>query len=78
MCAERPSKKFDPQVIACPACTAEMMFSRSRLPHIDARGFESYSLECKDCGTALSGIIDPSDEALLLGIRRLKETSRFN
>jgi hypothetical protein len=42
------------------------MFYRNRAPHIDACGFESYSLECEECGTPLAGIIDPFDEALLL------------
>jgi hypothetical protein len=50
------------------------MFCRSSTPRIDACGFESYSLECKECGAPLAGIIDPYDEALLfsVGMRRLK------
>jgi len=54
------------QVIACPACDARLAFHRSHAPHIDECGFESYSLECKECGAPLTGIIDPFDEALLL------------
>ncbi len=42
------------------------MFCRSRTPRIDACGFESYSLECQECGARLAGIIDPYDEELLL------------
>lgn len=42
------------------------MFLRGDAPHIDECGFESYSLKCKECGTPLSGIIDPADELLVL------------
>jgi hypothetical protein len=42
------------------------MFYRSRTPRIDSSGFESYSLECKECRARLAGIIDPYDEKLLL------------
>ena len=52
--------------IACPACTAQVMFCRSRTLHIDTCGFESYSLECHECGARLAGIIDPYDDELLL------------
>jgi len=54
------------QVIECPKCEARLMFYRSSTPRIDSSGFESYSLECKECGTRLGGIIDPYDEKLLL------------
>jgi hypothetical protein len=52
--------------MVCPACTAQVIFCRSRTPHIDRCGFESYSLECHECGAELAGIIDPYDEELLL------------
>jgi hypothetical protein len=42
------------------------MFYRSRTPRIDSSGFESYTLECKECGTRLAGIVDPCDEKLML------------
>jgi hypothetical protein len=42
------------------------MFCRSRTPDVDACGFESYSLECHECGGRLAGIIDPYDDELLL------------
>ncbi len=42
------------------------MFAGGRSPHIDACGFESYSFECVECDSALTGIIDPYDDALLL------------
>jgi len=53
-------------VIACPKCTARLTFCRSRTPQIDACGFESYSLECKECGVPFAGIVDPFDDTLLL------------
>jgi C4-type Zn-finger protein len=61
-----PTTASGAQVIACPACNARLAFHRSRAPHIDECGFESYSLECKECGAPLAGIIDPFDETLLL------------
>jgi hypothetical protein len=33
---------------------------------MDECGFESYRFECKECGVALAGIVDPIDDALLL------------
>ncbi len=54
------------QAIECPKCEARLVFYRSSTPRIDSSGFESYSLECKECGTRLGGIIDPYDEKLLL------------
>jgi hypothetical protein len=43
-----------------------LTFSRSRTPRIDACGFESYTLECVQCGGSLAGIVDPFDDTLLL------------
>lgn len=54
------------QVVACPRCAAALIFFRSDTPHIDACGFESYSFDCDACGAPLTGIIDPSDDLLLL------------
>jgi hypothetical protein len=56
----------DVQIVACPRCAAELPFSRGYPPHIDDCGFESHRFECRECGTALAGIIDPADETLLL------------
>jgi hypothetical protein len=50
----------------CPKCDARLNFRRSSHPDIDACGFESYRLECQECGATLGGIIDPVDNALLL------------
>ncbi len=53
-------------VIVCPKCDAQFAFCRSPTPRIDSCGFESYSLECKECGALLAGIIDPNGEKLLV------------
>jgi hypothetical protein len=66
MSGEQLNTILDADGIACPACAAQVMFCRSRTPLIDACGFESYSLECDECGARLAGIIDPYDNALLL------------
>jgi hypothetical protein len=66
MSADRLTAIWGAQVIACPKCDAQLLFFRSRTPRIDSCGFESYRLECKQCAAALAGIIDPSDETLLL------------
>ena len=61
--------RLSPEDVAdhfCPRCDAALMFLRSAKPHFDSCGFESYSLECKECGVPLAGIIDPFDETLLL------------
>ena len=49
-----------------PDLQCRFTFYRSHSPHIDACGFDSYSLECKDCGARLAGIFDPANEKLLL------------
>jgi hypothetical protein len=60
------SAEANAQTTACPNCNSRFEFCRSHTPAFDACGFESYSLQCRACGTALAGIIDPADEALLL------------
>jgi hypothetical protein len=54
--------------VACPKCQAWIRFYRSEMPHIDECGFESYSLKCRVCGSALVGIIDPADDKILLTV----------
>ncbi len=66
MGAERPNTFEATHLIGCPKCTAQLMFYRSRTPRIDACGFESYSVECKECGVPFAGIVDPFDDTLLL------------
>ncbi len=64
--ADRTGSVAEPLVIACPKCGTPLTFRRSRTPFIDGCGFESYRLECRECATALAGIVDPCDETLLL------------
>ena len=66
MTADTLAAKAGMEVIACPKCDARLMFCRSGSPTIDACGFESYSFGCGECGTPLAGIVDPSDDTLLL------------
>jgi hypothetical protein len=61
-----PGPRPGAQAIACPKCKARFGFHRSRQPFIDACGFESYALECRDCGASLTGIVDPLDDTLLI------------
>jgi hypothetical protein len=53
-------------LVECQKCDAQLLFCRHRTPRIDACGFESYGLKCRECGTRLTGIVDPYDEALLV------------
>lgn len=55
-------------LVDCPRCAARLTFGRSHVPLIDSCGFESYSLKCEQCGAALVGIIDPSDDRLLISL----------
>ena len=64
----KTSNLSKPEKVACPKCDASLVFYRSDDPHIDECGFESYSLKCRACGSALVGIIDPADDALLLTV----------
>jgi hypothetical protein len=66
MAAERPNTSWATHVIGCPKCTARLTFYRGLAARIDACGFESYSLECEECGAPLTGIVDPFDDTLLL------------
>ncbi len=63
---EEPTIASASPVLACPACGAALEFHRSNTPQFDACGFESYSLECKECGVPFAGIVDPFDDTLLL------------
>ena len=56
----------DPQSVACPKCDAQFTFRRIRDLQIDACGFESYKLQCRQCHAPLIGIIDPADNKLLV------------
>ncbi len=63
---EEPAAAPRALMIACPVCGAGIAFDRSPIPHMDECGFESFRFECKECGAALAGIVDPIDDALLL------------
>ena len=49
-----------------PKLRAQLTFRRSRTPHIDSCGFESYSFTCSECAAPLGGVVDPRDDTLLL------------
>lgn len=66
MTGYKPATFTGTQVVACPKCDAQLTFCRSQSSQIDSCGFESYSLECKECRARLVGIVDPDDEKLLL------------
>jgi hypothetical protein len=61
-----PSSKTLTNIPRCPKCRAIIDFRRSTQPQIDSLGLESYQLRCQECGAALSGIIDPADDFLIL------------
>ncbi len=56
------------RLVECPKCNARSLFGGNRTSRIDACRLESYALECGKCGTRLTGIVDPYDEALLVSI----------
>jgi hypothetical protein len=64
----RTSNVARSEKIACPGCAASLVIYRSNNPQIDECGFESYSLTCRACSSALVGIVDPLDDKLLLTI----------
>jgi hypothetical protein len=69
MSEKQQSTVLDVQVVACPTCNAQITLRRSDNPYIDFCGFESYSFDCKECGTPVVGIVDPIDDALLISPR---------
>ena len=64
----KTSNLSKPEKVACPKCDASLVFYRSDKPHIDECGFESYCFKCKVCGSMLTGIIDPAEDALLVTV----------
>jgi hypothetical protein len=61
-----PSTKIASDVPFCPKCYTRLNFCRSEIADVDAAGLESYRLDCQQCGTALVGIVDPADDALIV------------
>jgi ribosomal protein S27AE len=64
----KTSRALASKKAACPRCTASLTVFGSEPPYIDECGFESYRLKCGACGSALVGIIDPTDDKLLVTI----------
>jgi hypothetical protein len=62
--------------VACPVCAGPIILCRSETLHIDACGLESNELECGACGVSLACVIDPYDEALLLGDLTIPPTAK--
>jgi hypothetical protein len=60
------STASDAQIIACPRCAAGLTFVGNYPSRIAACGFESYNLNCPQCYARFEGLIDATDEALLL------------
>jgi hypothetical protein len=52
--------------VECPKCKARFSFRRSRVPHFDSYGFESYVFDCTFCGASLTGVVDPYDGELVV------------
>ena len=55
-------------VPTCPKCKTSSKLFRPTNPQIDSCGFESYSFQCDGCAALLAGIVDPSDDALLVSL----------
>jgi hypothetical protein len=65
----RTTRTYDTAiVVTCPRCKACSNFFRATNPSIDSCGFESYSFQCEGCASSLEGIIDPSDDELLVSL----------
>jgi len=64
--ADTTGTATEARTVACPSCSAQLTFRRSRTPHIDSCGFESYSFACNECAAPLGGVVDPRDDTLLL------------
>ncbi len=52
--------------LTCPKCKTCSKFCRATNAQIDSCGFESCSFQCEWCGSSLAGIIDPSDDELVV------------
>jgi uncharacterized Zn finger protein len=50
---------------ACPQCGSRLVISRISKPAAASDGREGYFVQCHECGTWLTGTIDPNDEAFL-------------
>jgi hypothetical protein len=66
-----------PITIDCLQCAASLLFYAASMAQFDASGFESYELECCQCGTSLAGIVDPYDDELLLSAKDKKSLTNI-
>ena len=60
-----------PITVTCPKCKACSKLFRAINPTIDRCGFETYSFRCTGCASSLAGIIDPSDDELVVSLLEL-------
>jgi DNA-directed RNA polymerase subunit RPC12/RpoP len=51
---------------ACPKCGARVVFRRVSSPSLDSSGLVGYVIQCNECSTWLTGMIDPDDGVLVL------------
>lgn len=50
----------------CPKCGSKVTIARVSHLATDDNGCEAYFIQCNDCKTWLTGIIDPDDDVFLL------------
>jgi hypothetical protein len=50
----------------CPKCAARLVIRRVSNAAVDPDGREGYFIQCRECGTWLTGMTDPGGEAFLL------------
>jgi hypothetical protein len=62
-------RAYEPPIaVTCPKCKRSSTFVRGLCPRIDRCGFESHSFRCEWCSSYLAGVIDPSDEELVVSL----------
>ena len=54
--------------VTCPKCKTRWSFCELQTTQVDSCGFESYSFQCQWCASSHRGVIDPSDDALLVSL----------
>ena len=55
-------KKRGVAKVTCPQCGLHLVVSRVQNPGAGADGSEGYFVQCHECGTWLTGTIDPNDD----------------
>jgi uncharacterized Zn finger protein len=51
--------------VTCPKCGSRLVVSRVPGPVAGADGSEGYFVQCHECGTWLTGTIDPNDDVFV-------------